>query len=233
MNELTTVLLADPDNELATQLDLALPDQEFFLLSTPSGREALQWYQRYTPQIVVTNLLLSDIEGLDLIQRMQELPGTQLPHIIVISNHPEEYTEIAAFQHGADDYLHQPVKIRPLVKRLQAVMKRRQEKMPHQVIQVHEGFTIDINQYLVFQQQVSLSLPKKEFQLLHLLAQSPYRVFSREELLESIWESDVLVVARTVDVHILKIRQKIGSHYIETLKGSGYRFIPEPKPITI
>jgi two-component system alkaline phosphatase synthesis response regulator PhoP len=152
---------------------------------------------------------------------MPELVNT---FIVFLTARAEEYSEIAAFDGGADDYILKPIKPRALMSRITAILRRdSKKKTPSTQIKIGE-LLIDRTSYTIKINNREISLPKKEFELLFFLAQNPNKVFNREELLQNIWGSDVYVLARTVDVHIRKVREKIGEDYITTVKGVGYKF---------
>jgi two-component system, OmpR family, alkaline phosphatase synthesis response regulator PhoP len=144
--------------------------------------------------------------------------------VVFLTARSEEYSEVAAFDIGADDYITKPIKPRALMSRISALFRRDSKKSsPSNIINVGD-LTIDRTSYTISVKGKEINLPKKEFELLYFLAQNPNKVFSREDLLQNIWGSDVYVLARTVDVHIRKVREKIGEDYITTVKGVGYKF---------
>ncbi len=227
MNDRIIIVLAEPLPDLTNQLQQAFQYMNYRLIRTSSGREALQVCEQYNPFLFITDMTLPDMEGIEVIRRMQEQSIASQSHKIVLSNRPEEYLEVVAFQYGADDYLRKPIRIRAYIKRLEALIRREQNKRVKRSLKISSTFHIDPNQYLIHQQGETFFLPKKEFNLLYLLASNPSRIFSRSELITQVWEQDVLVLPRTVDVHIRKIRQKIGSQFIETVTGKGYQFVPQ------
>jgi two-component system alkaline phosphatase synthesis response regulator PhoP len=147
---------------------------------------------------------------------------------VFLTARTEEYSEVAAFEAGADDYITKPIKPRALLSRLAAWFRREPRKEPVAPVISAGDIIIDRPSYTVLVKGKEVKLPRKEFELLHFLARQPNRVFDRDDLLRNIWGTDVLVLARTVDVHIRKIREKIGETYIRTVKGVGYKFNPEP-----
>jgi two-component system alkaline phosphatase synthesis response regulator PhoP len=155
-------------------------------------------------------------------------PNTRDTYILFLTARSEEYSEIAAFEIGADDYIMKPIKPRALMSRINALFRREAQKSdPGEELDI-AGLSINRKNYSVTQEQKSITLPKKEFELLFFLAQSPNKVFSREELLQKIWGVDIYVLERTVDVHIRKLREKLGDGFIRTLKGVGYMFTDQP-----
>lgn len=155
------------------------------------------------------------------------MPDMLDSYIIFLTARAEEYSEVAAFDVGADDYLNKPIKPRALMSRINALFRRefkKQQTQSHEVIEISDLY-IDKTSYTLQKDGELIALPKKEFELIYFLAQSPNKVYNREDLLKNIWGQDVYVLARTVDVHIRRIREKIGDNYIKTVKGVGYKFM--------
>jgi two-component system alkaline phosphatase synthesis response regulator PhoP len=164
------------------------------------------------------------MDGVEAGRRLRELPELQNTYIIFLTARTEEYSEVAAFEVGADDYITKPIKPRALMSRISALFRRETKKAKQEDKIAIGDLTIDRKSYTVSNKGELVTLPKKEFELLFFLAQNPNKVFSRDDLLQNIWGSDVYVLARTVDVHIRKVREKIGEGYIKTVKGVGYKF---------
>ncbi len=164
------------------------------------------------------------MDGVEAGRRMRETPELANAYIIFLTARSEEYSEVAAFDIGADDYITKPIKPRALMSRIAALFRRESKKVKQEDKVAVGELTIDRKSYTVVNSGVPVTLPKKEFELLFFLAQNPNKVFSRDDLLQNIWGSDVYVLARTVDVHIRKVREKIGENHIKTVKGVGYKF---------
>jgi two-component system, OmpR family, alkaline phosphatase synthesis response regulator PhoP len=164
------------------------------------------------------------MDGVETCRLLRDLPELQKMFVVFLTARSEEYSEVAAFDIGADDYITKPIKPRALMSRISALFRRDSKKTsPSNIITIGD-LTIDRTSYTISVKGKEINLPKKEFELLYFLAQNPNKVFSREDLLQNIWGSDVYVLARTVDVHIRKVREKIGEDYITTVKGVGYKF---------
>jgi two-component system alkaline phosphatase synthesis response regulator PhoP len=168
--------------------------------------------------------MMPNMDGVEAGRRLRELPELQNTYIIFLTARTEEYSEVAAFEVGADDYITKPIKPRALMSRISALFRREIKKAKQEDKIAIGDLTIDRKSYTVSNKGELVTLPKKEFELLFFLAQNPNKVFSRDDLLQNIWGSDVYVLARTVDVHIRKVREKIGEGYIKTVKGVGYKF---------
>ena len=163
-------------------------------------------------------------DGVETCRQLRELPELENAFIIFLTARSEEYSEVAAFDIGADDYITKPIKPRALMSRIGAMFRRGEVKGSDNNLIAVGDLTIDKTSYTIIVKEKKITLPKKEFQLLYFLAQNPDKVFSRDDLLQNIWGTDVYVLARTVDVHIRKVREKIGEGYIKTVKGVGYKF---------
>ncbi|MFQ3576742.1 MAG: response regulator transcription factor, partial [Cytophagales bacterium] len=179
-------------------------------------------------------IMMPQLDGVETCRQMRELPHMKDVHIIFLTARAEEYSEVAAFEVGADDYIIKPIKPRALMSRISTIAKKDNKTVTGNTpINIKDfpipnitmgGLVIDKESYIVKKGSKSIALPKKEFELLYFLATNPNKVFNRDELLQTIWGSDVYVLARTVDVHIRKVREKIGDDYIKTVKGVGYKF---------
>ncbi|MFT5953468.1 MAG: two-component system alkaline phosphatase synthesis response regulator PhoP [Cyclobacteriaceae bacterium] len=170
------------------------------------------------------DIMMPKQDGVETCRQLRENPELANSFIIFLTARSEEYSEVAAFDMGADDYITKPIKPRALVSRINALFRRESKKKKNSTKISIEGLEIDRGSYTVLLNEKNINLPKKEFELLHFLAQNAGKVFSRDELLQNIWGTDVYVLARTVDVHIRKVREKIGDNFIVTVKGVGYKF---------
>ncbi len=168
--------------------------------------------------------MMPNQDGVETCRQIREIPELKSTFIIFLTARSEEYSEVAAFDVGADDYITKPIKPRALMSRIAALF-RRESKKEHELTQIKiKDLIVDRTSYTIDKSGRTITLPKKEFELLYFLAKNPNMVFSRDDLLQNIWGADVFVLARTVDVHIRKVREKIGENYITTVKGVGYKF---------
>jgi two-component system alkaline phosphatase synthesis response regulator PhoP len=224
-----TVLLVDDEPDLLELLSYALEREGFRVLTARDGVEGLKVAEAEQPDLFIVDIMMPRMDGVALTQRLREDARLRLTPILMLTARTGEREEIAGLDAGADDYLVKPISPRLLVSRLRALLRRgeREEAATTAQLRAHD-LIIDRERYVVERggdgDVETFRLPRKEFELLYFLAAHPGRVFTREELLDAVWGTDVYVVDRTVDVHVRKIREKLGSAYIETVKGVGYTF---------
>jgi two-component system, OmpR family, alkaline phosphatase synthesis response regulator PhoP len=218
------VLVVDDEEPILELLKYNLEKQGYDVRTAAEGAEAVTVAKKFLPDLVLLDVMMPKMDGVEACRQMRAMPELVNTFIVFLTARAEEYSEVAAFDGGADDYILKPIKPRALMSRISAIF-RRDSKKKNSSTQIKIGdLVIDRTSYTVKVNGREVSLPKKEFELLFFLAQNPNKVFNRDELLQNIWGSDVYVLARTVDVHIRKVREKIGEDYITTVKGVGYKF---------
>jgi two-component system alkaline phosphatase synthesis response regulator PhoP len=218
------VLVVDDEEDILELLKYNLKKEGYEVKTASNGIKAVEVARSFLPDLVILDIMMPHQDGVETCRQMREIPELNNSYILFLTARTEEYSEVAAFDIGADDYLSKPIKPRALMSRISALFRRkREDKKDKSVIKVGD-LTIDKSSYTVLKNGDPVTLPKKEFELLYYLAENPNKVHTRDELLQNIWGSDVYVLARTVDVHIRKVREKIGEGYISTLKGVGYKF---------
>lgn len=219
------VLIVDDEEDILDLLDYNLSKEGYEVMRAADGEDAIDIAKAQKPQLILLDIMMPKLDGIETCRRIREIPGMQSVYIVFLTARSEEYSELAGFDAGADDYISKPIKPRVLMSRLRAIMRREYATEEASIIQIHD-LEIIKDEYLVKQNGTQLTLPRKEFELLYFLASRPGKVFRREELLEKIW-GDVFVVDRTIDVHVRKLREKIGDKYIVTIKGVGYKFLSD------
>jgi two-component system, OmpR family, alkaline phosphatase synthesis response regulator PhoP len=218
------VLVVDDEEPILELLKYNLEKQGYDVKVASDGFIGVELAKRFHPDLVLLDIMMPKMDGVETCRQLRAIPELQNTFIVFLTARSEEYSEVAAFDVGADDYITKPIKPRALMSRISALF-RRDSKKKSTATQITVGsLTIDRTSYTIKLKGKEISLPKKEFELLFFLAQNPNKVFSRDDLLQNIWGSDVYVLARTVDVHIRKVREKIGDDYITTVKGVGYKF---------
>ncbi len=220
------VLIVDDEESILDLLKYNLEKAGYDVKTASDGLTALDTAKKFLPDLVLLDIMMPGMDGVETCRRIRETPEIQNTFVIFLTARSEEYSEVAAFEVGADDYITKPIKPRALLSRINAVFRREKKSAERGDIIESQGLTIDRASYTVKVNGKDISLPKKEFELLYYLAQNPNKVLSREDLLNRVWGTDVYVVPRTVDVHIRKVREKIGDDRITTVKGVGYKFTP-------
>lgn len=216
------ILLIDTDLEVLGTIELALKAEGFSIITSTNSREAIKLALEELPQLVLVDLLMPELDGIDICIELRHKPELENTLIVFHTERNEDYSQIAAFNAGADDYIIKPVKARVLVSRLKALLKRHNNHQVEIDKKQLTGLTIDRERYLIFLEGMEIVLPRKEFELLSLLSTSPRKVFTRKEISQLIWGYEIYSKNRTIDVHIRKLREKLGGRYIKTIKGIGY-----------
>jgi two-component system alkaline phosphatase synthesis response regulator PhoP len=219
------VLVVDDEEAILELLKYNLEKAGYEVKTASDGEKAVEIAKRFIPDLVLLDIMMPKMDGVETCRLLRDIPSLQKMYVVFLTARAEEYSEVAAFEVGADDYITKPIKPRALMSRIAALFRRESKKSSTSNIINVGDLSIDRTSYTVKVKDVEISIPKKEFELLYFLAQHPNKVFSREDLLQNIWGMDVYVLARTVDVHIRKVREKIGEEYITTVKGVGYKFL--------
>ncbi|MCR9251215.1 MAG: response regulator transcription factor [bacterium] len=218
------ILVVDDEADILELLKYNLSKEGYEVKIASDGIKGVDIAKSFLPDMILLDIMMPKQDGVETCRQIRELPELQNTFVIFLTARSEEYSEVAAFDMGADDYITKPIKPRALVSRINALFRREAKKKKDNALIAIGDLTIDRSSYTVVASDEKINLPKKEFELLYFLAQNPGKVFSRDDLLQNIWGTDVYVLARTVDVHIRKVREKIGEGYISTVKGVGYKF---------
>ena len=224
MQETAKILIVDDDPDILEFLEYNLKKEGYTVYSAPNGKEALKIADKYLPDLILLDVMMPEMDGITTCQEMRKNKKLSESHIIFLTARIEEYSEIAGFSAGADDYINKPIKPGALLSRIKAIFKRKNKDEAESTLLDMGDLIIDRNSYEVIYKTQKLHFARKEFELLYLLASHPGKVFSRDKLLEQVWGNEVFVGDRTVDVHIRKIREKIDPESIKTIKGIGYKF---------
>lgn len=221
---LRKVLVVDDDADIVELLVYNLQKEGYEIQTATNGAEGLAQAMNFKPDLILMDIMMPIMDGIQAGKAIKSNKSLKDSHIIYLTARSEEYSEIAAFEAGADDYITKPIKPKALMSRIQAFFRKDGGTTSKSADLQISNLLINPNKYTVTKDGLEQVLPKKEFEILHFLALNPERVFSRTELLEKIWGQEIYVVERTVDVHIRKIREKLGDETIKTLKGIGYMF---------
>jgi two-component system alkaline phosphatase synthesis response regulator PhoP len=218
------ILLVDDETDVLEFLSYNLKKEGYHVLKAKNGREALTLARNENPHLVILDVMMPEMDGIETCREIRLLPGFSDTIVVFLTARGEDYSQIAGFEAGADDYITKPINPKVLTSRVKALLRRyRNRKSQDQPVNLPD-LTIDREKYVVIKDGKEISLPKKEFELLLLLTSRPNKVFSREEIFSSVWGNDVIVGDRTIDVHVRKIREKIGLENIKTIKGVGYKY---------
>lgn len=218
------ILLVDDEPDIIEILSFNLKQQGYKVFSASNGKEALVKVEKVKPHLIILDVMMPVMDGIDTCEAIRKDKRNQEIIIMFLSARSEDYSHLAAFDVGADDYVNKPIKPKVLNSKVNALLRRFLNNNTNSEI-VHGDLIINLDEYKVILKDKKILFPRKEFKLLSLLASQPNKVFKREIILETVWGNDVVVGDRTIDVHIRKLREKIGVNYIKTIKGVGYKFV--------
>lgn len=219
------ILIVDDEPDIRELIEYNLKKEGYLVYTASNGQEGINEAKRVHPDLIILDVMMPKMDGIEACRLMRSMNEFKSTFMVFLTARSEEYSEIAGFNVGADDYIAKPIKTRALVSRINAILRRnsQSEEVIENKIEIGD-LVIDRETYLVYQRGERVSLAKKEFELLYLLASKPGKVYTREVILKNIWEDSVVVTNRTIDVHIRKVREKLGENYISTVKGVGYKF---------
>jgi two-component system, OmpR family, alkaline phosphatase synthesis response regulator PhoP len=218
------ILLVDDEPDILEFLGYNLRREGFHTSTARNGKEAIAAATKTTPHLIVLDVMMPGMDGMETCRELRTIPALKDTIIAFLTARGEDYSQMAGFEAGADDYISKPIKPGLLISRVKALLRRYPEETQEGVQKSVGGLVIDRERYLVIKNGEKIVLPKKEFELLFLLTSKPNKVFTREEIFSRVWGNDVVVGDRTIDVHIRKLREKLGSDRIQTVKGIGYKF---------
>ncbi|MCB2195309.1 MAG: response regulator transcription factor [Bacteroidetes bacterium] len=224
------ILLVDDEPDILEFLSYNINKEGFEVFTASNGREAIDKAKKVNPHLILLDVMMPEMDGIETCELLRQDKKLQNTIIAFLTARGEDYSQIAGFDAGGDDYITKPVKPKVLVSRIKALLKRfksvdSNESQENNSIIKQSNLVIDRERYIVIKDGNELVLPKKEFELLVLLISKPDRVFTRDEIFSSVWGDNIIVGDRTIDVHIRKLREKIGDEHIKTIKGVGYKFV--------
>ncbi len=219
------ILIVDDEPDILELIEYNLKKEGYQVFLARNGQEAVTEAKRSLPDLIVLDIMMPKMDGIEACRIMRTMPEFKNTFMVFLTARSEEYSEIAGFNVGADDYIAKPIKPRALVSRINAILRRNapSEDFTDNKLEIGD-LVIDREAYLVYKAGVKVVLAKKEFELLYLLASKPGKVYTREVILKNIWEDSVVVTNRTIDVHVRKLREKLGDDCVSTVKGVGYKF---------
>lgn len=219
------ILIVDDEPDIRELIEYNLKKEGYQVFSASNGQEGIAEAKRARPDLIILDVMMPKMDGIEACRIMRTMNEFKSTFMVFLTARSEEYSEIAGFNVGADDYIAKPIKPRALISRINAILRRNNqtEDIIENKLEISD-LVIDRETYLVYQQGQKVVLAKKEFELLYLLASRPGKVYTRDVILKNIWEDSVVVTNRTIDVHIRKLREKLGDTYVSTVKGVGYKF---------
>ena len=220
------ILIVDDEPDIRELIEYNLKKEGYQVYTASNGQEGVTEAKRVLPDLIILDIMMPKMDGIEACRILRTMNEFKNTFMVFLTARSEEYSEIAGFNVGADDYIAKPIKPRVLTSRINAILKRNIHSIEAEVENKVEigDLIIDREAFLVFRNSAKIVLAKKEFELLYLLASKPGKVYTRDVILKSIWEDSVVVTNRTIDVHIRKLREKLGDNYVSTVKGVGYKF---------
>lgn len=220
----STILIVDDERDILDLIEYNLKKEGFVVVTAEDGEEGIEKARQVKPDLVLLDIMMPKMDGLEVIDLMRQDANLKDIPVIFLTARSDEKTEVKGLDRGADDFLTKPISTTKLVSRIKVVLRRYLEDEADNKVITRHDLTIDRDRYIVIRNGVEHHLPKKEFELLYFLASRKGKVLDRQTLLNEVWGSNIYVIDRTIDVHVRKIREKLGDSYIETVKGVGYRF---------
>lgn len=218
------ILLVDDEQDILEIIGYNLSQEGYQIVTAKNGKEAVAKARKELPQLIIMDVMMPEMDGMEACEAIRKIP--ELSHTIItfLTARSEDYSQVAGFDAGADDYIAKPIKPKLLVSKVKALLRRlKEDEINSETLNVG-GIEINREAYKIITEDKELVLPRKEFELFYLLASKPGKVFTREEILDKVWGNEVIVGGRTIDVHIRKLREKIGDELFKTIKGVGYKF---------
>ena len=221
----TRILLVDDEPDILEILEYNLSAEGYQVEKAKNGREALKKASEWNPHLVLLDVMMPEMDGIETCEQLRKSPKLSELIIVFLTARSEDYSQVAGLDAGADDYITKPIKPKVLISKIKAMLRRLKGSDSKSEMIEAGNLIINREEYKVIYQGTELTLPRKEFELLSLLASKPQKVFEREEILTRVWGNEVIVGGRTIDVHIRKLREKIGDKHFKTVKGVGYKYV--------
>jgi two-component system alkaline phosphatase synthesis response regulator PhoP len=223
LNRDIKILLVDDEPDVLDFMKYNLEKESFQVFTATNGHEGIETAKLVKPHLIILDVMMPELDGIETCRELRNIKDFKSTLITFLTARNEDYSQIAGFDVGADDYITKPIKPRLLISRINAMLRRMNIDLPSEKMKVGD-IEVDREKYAVYNKGEQIVLPRKEFELLSLLISKPGRVFTREEIMSKVWGNDTIVGDRTIDVHIRKLREKLGESYFKTVKGVGYKF---------
>jgi two-component system alkaline phosphatase synthesis response regulator PhoP len=218
------ILLVDDEQDILEIVGYNLSQEGYQILTANNGKEAISKAKKELPHLIIMDVMMPEMDGMEACENIRKIPELNNVIITFLTARNEDYSQVAGFDAGADDYINKPIKPKLLVSKVKALLRRlKNDDQNSETLNVG-GIEINREEYKIVKDEIEMVLPRKEFELFYLLASKPGKVFKREEILDKVWGNEVIVGGRTIDVHIRKLREKIGEDLFKTIKGVGYKF---------
>lgn len=230
-NTNSTILIVDDEIDILEFLSYNLKKEGFSVYTSQNGKDAISLAKNIKPNLILLDVMMPEMDGIETCGEIRKYPELAETIVSFLTARGEDYSQIAGFEAGADDYITKPIKPKVLVSRIKALLKRQRSGVPSEIALTEKpiikigDLTIDREKYIVLRKDKELKLPRKEFELLLLFTSKPEKVFTRDEIFSNVWGDNIIVGDRTIDVHVRKLREKIGEERIQTVKGVGYKYI--------
>ena len=217
------ILLVDDEKDILEIVGYNLSQEGYQISTASNGREAIAKAKKELPQLIILDVMMPEMDGIEACENIRKIPELQDTIITFLTARSEDYSQVAGFDAGADDYITKPIKPKVLVSKVKALLRRLKDDTKTSTTLNVGNIEINREEYKIINNGKEIILPRKEFELFYLLATKPGKVFTREEILDKVWGNEVVVGGRTIDVHIRKLREKIGDDFFKTIKGVGYK----------
>ena len=221
------ILLVDDEPDILEIVGYNLKNEGYLVYTASNGVDALKSAKKITPNLILLDIMMPEMDGIETCEKIRAIKSLENTLIAFLTARNEDYSQVAGFEAGADDYITKPIKPKVLVSKVKSLLRRLKAENQADSTVVVGDITINRDEYVVFKGDKKIFLPRKEFELFSLLTSKPGKVFKRETILDRVWGNEVVVGGRTIDVHIRKLREKIGDDYFKTVKGVGYKFVLE------
>ena len=220
----TRILLVDDEPDILEILDYNISGEGYQVKRAKNGLEALEKANKWKPHLILLDVMMPEMDGIEACEQLRKNTSLSEVVIVFLTARSEDYSQVAGLEAGADDYITKPIKPKVLLSKIKAILRRLKGPSSNSSFEVGD-LVVNREEYVVSYKGLELNLPRKEFELLSLLASKPQKVFEREEILDRVWGNEVIVGGRTIDVHIRKLREKIGDKHFKTVKGVGYKYV--------
>ena len=219
------ILLVDDEPDILEIIGYNLSSEGYQVITASNGKEGVKMTKKHNPHLIILDVMMPEMDGIEACEQIRKLPNQEETIITFLTARGEDYSQVAGYDAGADDYITKPIKPKVLVSKVKALLRRLKEEEEGDTTVKIGDLVINREEYKIIKDKKEMVLPRKEFELLSLLASKPGKVFKREDILDKVWGNEVVVGGRTIDVHIRKLREKIGNKKFKTIKGVGYKFV--------